>query len=469
MSAFVSLVLLLLAQQRAEQRPAALLAMEDARRAIRTAEIVWSQTDASGKQMRCRGRFAHNGLTVEYLPNDQGVVSGPGRGPVSSMTEAKHLQTSDGFFSHAEGHIYCRWFSGDDLAARRLYNSFLPDIRSLGMKPSFNVTHLDDALLSYPRPGIPRDYESEVQGGMVVVRAALDTGREIVWHINPQKQWNAERVEYRRDGRLIKEMVLSLRERDGIWFPQVATLRRGPSEEVVKTWAIESATFNRPDHEQALTLTHIGVEPGMAILPQGKAAEQRMAEGTGLCPLVWDGAQGVPAEEFREAVRAGRAQYGPTFEHLRAQASSAGHDGHGYPVAPAGGASILSAETLLSEWERYVRAFVAKYDLTEEQTQKALRMLKVCQDQANRYLHKHKADFEQFHDRARKARALSGSPAARERAAIDRERRGLREPVDEIFEKRLKPQLQKLPTRAQRQAAEAKVTSQPSKPGGGNR
>ena len=69
---------------------------------------------------------------------------------------------------------------------------------------------------------------------------------------NPAKQWNAERVEYRKDGEFLKEMVISLRRRDGIWFPDVVTLRRGPQREVVQTWVIESATFNRPARAAAV-------------------------------------------------------------------------------------------------------------------------------------------------------------------------------------------------------------------------
>lgn len=455
MSSCLLLASLVWACQETGKRPVALLAMEDARRAIRTADFVWSATDAGGKQVRTRTRVAPNGLSAQFLPNDDGLVAAPGGS--TSMRAAQHLWTSDGYFFYAAGHVFCNTFARDDPISKLIANSMVRDPRALGMNPSFNVADLDEAIAGFPRSGIPRDYHSEVIDGIHRVTAALETGREIIWHINPAKQWNAERVEYRKDGEFIKEMVISLRQRDGIWFPDVVKLRRGPQREVVQTWRIESATFNRPEHKQELTLSDIGVEPGMNIMPQGQAAAEHSKKQVedGLSHFhyrVWNGTSAVTREEYRAAKAAGLVRSSPTIQALLDRAGRS-PPRHAEPAAPRRGAPLASVVELLSEWEQYVRQFIARYKLAEEQSQKALTILKDCQELAKRYLNRNEAKIEQLEVRLRAARKSREPDAGKQRAAILAQMAKVREPVENIFETRLKPRLEKLPTRAQRKSA----------------
>lgn len=126
-----------------------------------------------------------------------------------------------------------------------------------------------------------------------------------------------------------------------------------------------------------------------------------------------------------------------------------------------------------SRWEQYTREFIERYRLDPGQTQKALDILKDCKEQAGSYLRGKGAQIEALDKRIESSKAEAG-PDAKERSKVLSElteaRAKLIEPVDQIFEKQLKPRLEKLPTRAQRQAAEAaKTKSKPGAAGGAKR
>jgi len=120
-----------------------------------------------------------------------------------------------------------------------------------------------------------------------------------------------------------------------------------------------------------------------------------------------------------------------------------------------------------SEWEAYTRQFIRTYRLDDEQAQRASSILRDCQERANAYLSAHKDQLEQL--RQRVALTVDGDPRQRLDVlnALGRERSELLRPLDEIFAKQLKPRLEKLPTSAQRRAAEEreKATSKPVKAG----
>lgn len=99
------------------------------------------------------------------------------------------------------------------------------------------------------------------------------------------------------------------------------------------------------------------------------------------------------------------------------------------------------------EWELYVDRFIEKYDLTLEQQQAARQTLATLQQQRDQWLRRRAADFD------RVARALREADDDARKAAADEFER-LNAPVERLFTQ-LKERLDKLPTRAQRQAAGA--------------
>jgi len=117
----------------------------------------------------------------------------------------------------------------------------------------------------------------------------------------------------------------------------------------------------------------------------------------------------------------------------------------------------------LSQWEAYVRDFIQRYQLDEAQTARANAILKECQEAANRLIERRKAEFERID---KQLQELSQSPSPdkiKQLTELNERRNKLLEPINEIFEKQLKPRLEKLPTRAQKQAAEQSGRPGPNK------
>ena len=118
-------------------------------------------------------------------------------------------------------------------------------------------------------------------------------------------------------------------------------------------------------------------------------------------------------------------------------------------------------------WEKYVREFIERYKLNDEQTQKAHAVLEDCVSQRDRYLRGNKEQIEQLDQQIAELKKSKNKDKAKSLAALTERRNKLTAPIDQIFEERLKPRLERLPTRAQRRAAEAATrkpaTKKPSK------
>lgn len=114
----------------------------------------------------------------------------------------------------------------------------------------------------------------------------------------------------------------------------------------------------------------------------------------------------------------------------------------------------VSAESRWKHWEQYVRDFVAEYELDSDQQQKAVMLLLRCEVKGDSYL-------------ASRADALEKLEAERldpaKKTEADEKLAKLLAPIDDIFEKNLKPGLEKLPTRAQRAAVEKRKAEKPVK------
>ncbi len=129
------------------------------------------------------------------------------------------------------------------------------------------------------------------------------------------------------------------------------------------------------------------------------------------------------------------------------------------------------------EWERYVREFIEKYQLTNEQADRARAILKDCKEQAARIMKTRTPALEQI-DRQiaeltrpepsaagdRKGPAPDNKARAERLAELNKSKQKLLEPLTGIFEDQLKPRLETLPTRAQRRAAEATTKPASAKP-----
>jgi len=149
--------------------------------------------------------------------------------------------------------------------------------------------------------------------------------------------------------------------------------------------------------------------------------------------------------------RAGRARQPRVVQPEGANVPDRNRPPRGRQATPAGG-----KDGDLGRWEAYVRDFIRKYQLNEAQTEKANAILKDCKLQAERLITSNKPRMDKLAEEIKKlAGTKSQSPEALEQLTkLNEQKSKLMEPVEQIFDKRLKPRLETLPTRAQRKAAE---------------
>ncbi len=108
-----------------------------------------------------------------------------------------------------------------------------------------------------------------------------------------------------------------------------------------------------------------------------------------------------------------------------------------------------------SEWDQYVKQFIARYKLNDEQSQKANAILADCKQQAARVMNAKKAEIDRIDARLVSLQGSKDAGKSSEVANLTQQRQKLLDPLKRIFDTQLKPRVERLPTRAQREAAEA--------------
>ncbi len=357
--------------------------------------------------------------------------------------------------------------------------SGLPELRALGMSYMFSFDDAHDTLWKDGVPqASPREFRATVEDGLHVVSAKTDYG-EIVWWLDAERGWCPVRVTLSKHGEMLQEARSTLKQFDGVWFPESVTFFRSgykEGKEPCEIVRIHSASFNQPEHPKRLTPRDIGIDSCFNVVMH----DENRKPVAGL--FKWDGEKIITIEEYNRRARAGELKPGPRFQRLVAKAGDhierlreagdpklAAHEAASRARETALTPVALVKRSLESEWEAYTRRFIEKYQLNAEQSEKAWAILKDSQERADHYLARRKTDFEKLEKDTAALKKSDAKDRAQRLAAIDERHQKLMQPVNEVFEKQLKPRLEKLPTRAQRRAAEAKAASQPSKPGGGNR
>jgi hypothetical protein len=107
------------------------------------------------------------------------------------------------------------------------------------------------------------------------------------------------------------------------------------------------------------------------------------------------------------------------------------------------------------EWTRYVEDFIRRYNLNDEQQQKAHSLLQQQLERREHYLRRKDREVERIKNMFKQAQGDAQKTALAETAY-----RRLNEPIDTMFQK-LKEKLETLPTRDQRRAAALAETQKP--------
>jgi hypothetical protein len=109
------------------------------------------------------------------------------------------------------------------------------------------------------------------------------------------------------------------------------------------------------------------------------------------------------------------------------------------------------------EWERFTREFIARFKLHDERGDAAWRILRDCQEQRSKYLGAQRERILRLQERLAVNKDDDADRLLLELESVLREFEDMKRPIDAIFEKQLKPRLDKLPTRAERAAVEASL------------
>jgi len=447
-----------------QRRPAALEKLERYRAALRTGVVEWSIVDQAddvygGLERFRTSRFAGEDTILIDRGDRDGVVIRTADGspaPVVGQRAVNMLQIGGKHWTRPEAPL-------QDVTIEPRSKRAGLDIRSLGVVAGVGGPDIHDALWrDYVRNPSAWKFEQARQGDLHVVRVRRSTETCTYW-LDPERGWSPVRVRCEHKHGWC-EARSALKLFDGVWFPEVVEVfssRYRDGREPVKIIRVHSAAFNRPEHPQRFTPADIGVEVGMNAVVYGDGPRPEAAGK-------WDGQKVVPPGELAERLRRGELKEGPAL----VQAASARGSPHVRECPPrpgAGGPAMVEGtpapaaarrqgpDAILrhfeSLWEAYTRRFIKKYRLNEEQTQKALAILKSCQDLASAHLAKHKAEFAQLDKQLRNLANLPAGQRAAERARLERQRESLLRPIEAIFERQLKPRLESLPTRAQRKAA----------------
>jgi hypothetical protein len=440
--------------------PAALRAFEQARRAIASGRIEWTvgETRHPDRTLNFVSRYARNGDVIyENRGDDDGwTIFNPETGEGFRRYPQLYMINADGTWHFEETTPSCGWYpkTWEQQQEHDLHLSHVRDARAIGVAPhSDSLEHRRGLAAQWPSADDPIERWSEQQDGdYVIVVGHHRSGAVRTWYIAADRGWNAERITLEFRGHPIFEVQCSLAKFGDVWFPAEARYYwRGEPTDCV---TVTKASFNSADDSERFTPADLGLEPGSRIHEAGTGPR------VGPDSLTWTGHGIVKFSEWLEGVKSGKWAWGPIHRRIHESGFESPYETQAEAQArrlqrrASQTRHYLERHALL--WEEYVRTFVARYQLDREQREKANVILLECQRRAYEFMQRRRNDLTEIISRLLDASASGRS----EEAARLRERlqEGLK-PLDVIFEQSLKPRLEKLPTRAQRAAAEANAKS----------
>lgn len=462
-----STIAALLLFQVAAERPEALARFEAARKAIRLADVTFTVVNlgdhhnATPEPWRQRWLCTENEVVLIGLGTDSGVVGTWDGKPRLGGPLGEYWDSAGDYWSYRMDGITAQLRRGSSESPQRPY-----DFRSLGMsyRPIMDARPDQAMARGMPPEGFKcsTEYFTEVRDGIhrVEARSTFPDGKvqSVFWNIDPKLDWNATRCEIWFDGKPWEASETEYERINGVVVPVFATYIRADGNPY-QMYVVEQAKINEKDLPTELTPDYIGLEPGVNIFARGEPAA-----------IYVGGGQTYPPREAFLLERDGVLEMGPKLKAARAKKPipwSVPEPAEAKAALEKYRARLQQAEReTMDKWERYTIDFITRYRLNDEQTTKATQILSSCRTQRDRYLRARREDI-----RAARKRINSETDAARQTPHRDRLRR-LLEPVQVIFEKQLKPRLDRLPTRDQRAAAEGRDSpdaQDPQQPGSAER
>lgn len=412
------------------------------RQALTTGKLQLDKFNASsGTRQKLEIGFADDAVSVRYLSDENGVRLGQREFTYSNGDAVPRSSFVDGDHRWIYGH------SSPFLAIvmnRNGYPGGVMNARALGFSPFPAVgdfSEFRDRIL----PESLQRLQISTNGENLVLRAETDD-EAVEWEFDSTHDNVPIRVTMSQHGKVVVESRTKYKFFDDAWFPERVEYFRADfqnGEQPVEVIEVHAAEFNKPDHPKKLTPACIGIEPGVNV--QYDAAPGQVSF------RVWDGNALVNQAEFDAALKSGRVQYGPRLakeiEELERQRQA------GDNLKMIASNLGVGRPKFESAWEKYTREFIARYQLEIDQSERCWQILKDCQQQADRYLLLKKDEIEKLEADLKKLQAATVI-AADELKKLQERQQAIEAPIERIFEEKLKPRLEKIPTKSQRQAAE---------------
>ncbi len=311
------------------------------------------------------------------------------------------------------------------------------DLRLLGAVSDLPTGSRDVRILfASPEKSV---FCEQQQDGQRVVHMRQGDVENVFW-IDPKRDYAITRVQTYWSGELRFEARSRLKRFGDVWFPEVVEFYRFDHDNMAtpaKVVRVRAAKFNTPDLPDDLSPADIGITPNHAIQVCDRSGRE-------IGTARWTGTELVGFGDFRPAEP----------EDLPP----------GLVLASAGGGEPVAGEvfmrpgeqvrTRLSAWERYTLEFIDRYKLDRQQAQRAWLVLRQSQAEAQRVLTREKAVVERIERLSAQMAKADVQQRASLRDQIAKLSARIDQRLDAIFEKRLKPGLERLPTRAQRRAAQ---------------
>ena len=458
----------------AQQRPDALQKMEDYRGSIMTGYVEWSRQDYDdsagwrrGVLMYRTSKIADETVLMVNRGDENGIVVRDSNGDATAEdchTPTYRITTDQGVWEKMDADMQplrnALMFEGG--------HAGVPDPRSFGATSSRYIPDIHQSLWRDPHTSPTKwRYEEKRDGDLYVVKILKGNETTTYW-IDPKQGWAPVRVrsEYEKSGSW-RESRSILKEMDGVWMPETVRYFDGKHEggqTPVMVVNVYEATFNRPEHPRQLTLADIGIDAGAVVT-------KVPVEGPHFCGR-WNGEEIIPVEQaathyveegplFKREVR--RYKEKQVQKLLAELDRDARNNQDNLDPVELRKSVLQNPRQCESLWETYTRQFIKKYKLNEEQTQKALTVLKHCQDRGQAHLGAHREEFAKYDGIMKKLgpashalRNTKDSKQEREAGAnsqLQELRDKLIRPLEDIFEKQLVPRLDQIPTRMQRKEA----------------
>lgn len=456
------------------RKPSALRAAEAARMRIEKADITWTRTNffdrfAPGVPFGYRSVLTRGETALFLDGTPEGIASWHESGrPMPDSRRADLLTENQ------------RWRFERDLDFGYLWEQEqvdreISDIRVAGLLPlPALMTTVPEAVARFG-PDLPsaRKYRERVMAdGIYEVDMWIPEAETIIrWHIDPEKDWNPVRSQFIYRDEVINECVVEYETHSGVWFPRTVAYPNAAGD-VVTLLEVQDVRIDPPDIPDKLTPDIIGFATGMYVAVQSGPLLEKQKEDTF---TYVSGGTLIPGREFLTLRAEGRLREDPGFEERARQrreaalarraaaekAAAAGSAPQPASQSPSQPASQSASRPAIvpnrvdDEWEKYTREFIERHRLDKDQSASAWRILRSCQEQRTRYLRSRRDRMDALEVQLRNRKSTEdGERLLRELAEI-------RKPVERIFEEQLKPRLDALLTRRQREQAHADSSKEP--------